>query len=276
MESVFGEVLDNTTYMKPVFPSLVALAWGEPRRRRYWERELLNAMVIVQRGWAKPEEMTGSWAGAMGHTQWMPEVWLNVGLDFDRDGRVSPFGSPADALASSARYLVERGKYRRGERWGYEVRGSSKGGTRSYGAWQAAGVRRADGEPFPRPKDRARPWAPVRGGPSFLLGQNFYAVRSYNPSMNYTLAIVHLSDRLRGEGPFMQNFPGAEPRAPTLEELRELQQRLTKAGFDTAGIDGRVGNDTMRAVRAYQKKAGMEPDDGYAGLKVLARLRGGS
>jgi hypothetical protein len=114
----------------------------------------------------------------------------------------------------------------------------------------------------------------VPGGPAFLIGPNFFAVRSYNPSMNYALAIAHLSDRLRGDGPFKQLFPGAEPRAPTLEELQDLQQRLTKAGFDTGGIDGRVGNDTMRAVRAWQEKVGMEPADGYAGLKVLARLRG--
>ena len=112
-------------------------------------------------------------------------------------------------------------------------------------------------------------------GRQFLLGQNFYAVRSYNPSMNYTLAIVHLSDRLRGGGPFVQGFPGGE-RTPTLDELQELQERLTKAGFDTGGVDGRIGSDTMRAVRGYQNKVGIEPADGYAGLKVLNRLRGGS
>ena len=94
-------------------------------------------------------------------------------------------------------------------------------------------------------------WAPVPGGPSFLLGQNFYAVRSYNPSMNYTLAIVHLGDRLLGGGPFVQPFPGSE-RTPTLAELQELQTRLTQAGFDTGGNDGRVGNHTMQAVRNFQ------------------------
>ena len=119
VESAYGDPLVQQNYMRPVFPALAALAWGEPRRRAYWEKELLNALVIVERGWGTPAEMRGSWAGAMGHTQWMPEVWLNVGLDFDGDGRVSPFGNPADALASSARYLVERGKYRRGEHWGY-------------------------------------------------------------------------------------------------------------------------------------------------------------
>jgi hypothetical protein len=118
-------------------------------------------------------------------------------------------------------------------------------------------------------------WVPVPGGPGFLIGPNFFSVRSYNPSMNYALAIAHLSDRLRGDPPFAKVFPGGEPRTPTLEELQELQQRLTKAGFDTVGVDGRVGPDTMRAVKAWQEKVGMEPADGYAGLRVLARLRGG-
>ena len=92
VESSYGEVIDNPKYMRPVMPALAALAWGEPRRRTYWEAELLNALVIIERGWAEPKEMIGSWAGAMGHTQWMPEVWLHVGLDYNRDGRISPFG----------------------------------------------------------------------------------------------------------------------------------------------------------------------------------------
>src|SRR6202171_5571382 len=151
VESAYGDPLVQQNHMTPVFPSLAALAWHEPRRRAYWETELINALKIVDRGWGTPEQMRGSWAGAMGHTQWMPEVWLNVGLDFDGDGRVSPFGSPADALASTARYLVDRGKYRRGERWGYEVKGAASRGARRYAAWQAAGVRRANGEAFPLP-----------------------------------------------------------------------------------------------------------------------------
>jgi membrane-bound lytic murein transglycosylase B len=156
VESAYGDPVVQQKYMRPVFPALAALAWGEPRRRAYWEKELLNALVIVQRGWSTPKEMIGSWAGAMGHTQWMPEVWLNVGLDFDGDGRVSPFGSPADALASTARYLVNRGKYRRGERWGYEIKGAASGRARSYRAWQSAGVKRADGEAFPLSSATAR------------------------------------------------------------------------------------------------------------------------
>jgi lytic murein transglycosylase len=278
IESAFGDPLVQQNHMRPVFPALAALAWGEPRRRTYWEQELINALRIVERGWGTPAEMRGSWAGAMGHTQWMPEVWLNVGLDYDGDGRVSPFGKPDDALGSSARYLVQRGKYRRGERWGYEVRvpaGTRAGdAARTYGAWQAAGVKRADGQAFAQPNATARLWVPVAGGPAFLLGPNFYAVRTYNPSMNYTLAIVHLGDRILGGGPFVQAFPGSE-RTPTLAEVQEIQRRLTASGFDTGGTDGRVGNDTMRAVRAFQRKVGMNPADGYAGIALLARLRQG-
>ncbi|MDB5599337.1 MAG: lytic transglycosylase [Xanthobacteraceae bacterium] len=277
IESAYGDPLVQQNHMRPIFPCLAALAFGEARRRAYWETELINALRIVEKGWGTPAEMRGSWAGAMGHTQWMPEVWLNVGSDYDGDGKVSPFGKPDDALASTARYLLQRGKYRRGEHWGYEVKGGGASGeaSRSYAAWQAAGVTRADGQPFPQPQATAKMWQPVNGGPVFLLGQNFYAVRSYNPSMNYALAIVHLGDRLLGGGPFVQPFPGSE-RTPTLAEVQEIQTRLTKLGFDTGGTDGRVGNDTMKAVRDFQKKVGMQPADGYAGIKLLARLRQGA
>jgi membrane-bound lytic murein transglycosylase B len=280
MESAFGDVMDNPKVMRPVFPALAALAWGEPRRRSYWERELLNALVIVERGWASPDKMVGSWAGAMGHTQWMPEVWLNVGVDYDRDGRINPFTIP-DALAGTARYLVSRGKYRRGEPWGVEVRLprgfnqrlADRRTARKIDAWRKLGVATADGKPFPT-LAAARLWQPMAEGPAFLLGQNFFAVRSYNPSFNYALAIVHLGDRVAGKSGFAQAFPGGE-RALTLAEVQEVQRRLTALGFDTGGADGRVGNMTMRAVRAFQSRAGLSRADGYAGLEVLERLRRG-
>jgi membrane-bound lytic murein transglycosylase B len=279
MESAFGDVVLNPKHMRPVIPSLAALAWGEPRRRTYWEKELLNALVIIERGWAKPEAMVGSWAGAMGHTQWMPEVWLNMGVDYNGDGRISPFGSPDDALAGTARYLLKRGNYRPGEGWGCEVRlpegmSPSAGGMRPIAAWHKAGVKRADGEAFPRVGEQARLWQPIARGPVFLITRNFTAVKSYNPANAYTLAIVHLGDRIKGAGPFTRQFPGGE-RPLTLSEVQEVQKRLTKLGFDTGGTDGRVGRDTQVAVRAFQRKAGLEPADGYAGLKVLARLRQG-
>ena len=281
MESAFGDVIDNMKHQRPVIPALAALAWGDSRRRPYWEKELLNALVIVERGWGTPANMIGSWAGAMGHTAWMPEVWLNVGIDYDRDGRVSPFGPPDDALASSARYLVNRGKYRRGESWGLEVRLPSgfnrrladRSTRRTAATWQSLGIQPAKGQAFP-PLGTAALWHPDPGGPAFLIGQNFFALRSYNPSFNYSLAIAHLGDRIRGDGPFVQAFPGGE-RPPTLEEVQEIQRRLTQAGFDTDGTDGRVGRETMRAVRAFQQRAKMEPADGYAGVKLLERLRQG-
>jgi lytic murein transglycosylase len=279
IESSYGEVIDNPKYMRPVIPALAALAWGEPRRRHYWEAELINALVIVERGWSEPKEMIGSWAGAMGHSQWMPEVWLHMGVDFNHDGRISPFGLPDDALAGTARYLVDRGHYRRGESWGCEVTvpgGHRRDrGYRTYAAWRERGIVRANGAAYPRPDDKAKLAVPVPGGPAFLIGQNFSAVKSYNPAFSYTLAIVHLADRIRGGGPFAHPFPGSE-RLMTLDEMQELQRRLTAAGFDTDGEDGRAGRDTSRAVLAFQKKTGMSPADGYAGLKVLARLRQGA
>jgi len=279
IESSYGDVITNPKYMRPVIPALAALAWGEPRRRSYWEQELINALIIVDRGWAEPKDMIGSWAGAMGHTQWMPEVWLHLGVDYDHDGRISPFGPPDDALAGTARFLVERGHYERGQAWGCEVRlpggfksGRAHGVWRPYAKWHDLGVVRADGAAFARPGEQAQLAVPVDDGPAFLLGKNFFAVKTYNPAFSYALAVVHLADRVRGEGPFIQSFPGGE-RTPRLAEVQEIQQRLTALGFNTDGTDGRVGRDTMLAVRAFQQKVGIEPADGYAGVKLLERLR---
>jgi membrane-bound lytic murein transglycosylase B len=277
IESAFGDPVVAKNHERPVIPSLATLAWAEPRRRAYWQQELINALAIVQRGWSTPDEMVGSWAGAMGHTQWMPEVWLHVGMDYDGDGKISPFGPPDDALASTARFFVDRGKYRSGEPWGYEVRvppGVRARGSRSYTAWRDLGVTRADGQPFREPAAKAQIWLPVRGGPAFLLGPNFFAAKSYNPSMNYALALVHLGDLCVGGAPFVQKFPGSEP-PPTLGEIVEIQQRLTALGFDTGIADGRIGSATTIAVQNYQRKIGMTPADGYAGVGLLARLRSG-
>ena len=283
MESAFGEVVIDKKYMKPVINCLAALAWGEPRRRTYWEAELINALLIVDRGWAEPEDMIGSWAGAMGHTQWMPEVWLNMGVDFDGDGKVYPFGKPDDSLAGTARYMVARGKYRAGEAWGYEVRLASSfnvsaadGKTkRTVADWEAMGLARASGDAFPRPADPARVYLPAGiNGPGFLLLQNFAAIKSYNPSFKYALAIGHLADRMRGGGPFIQPWPVIE-RPLSLDELQEIQVKLTAAGFDTGGVDGRTGEKTQAAIQAWQKSVGMSPADGYPTDKVLIKLRGG-
>ena len=216
----------------------------------------------------------------MGHTQWMPEVWLHVGVDYNKDGRIQPFGPPDDALAGTARYLVERGRYRRGEHWGCEVKLPAgfkvkHKVARTYAQWRDLGVTRADGAPFARPGDRVQLRQPVSGGPAFLHGQNFSAVMSYNPAFSYALAVVYLADRISGAGQLVQRFPGGE-RTPTLAEVQEIQRRLTALGYDSGGTDGRVGRDTMRAAQAFQRKIGMTPADGYPGLALLARLRKGA
>lgn len=281
MESAYGEVIVNPKYMKPILPCLAALAWGDARRRSYWEQELANALLIIEKGWAAPEQMQGSWAGAMGHTQWMPEVWLNMGVDYDGDGRIFPFGKPDDALAGTAQYMVKRGKWRRGEGWGYEVKlpanfnaAQADGrASKTIAQWQKLGVTRANGQGFPRPGDQAKLRAPAgMGGPAFLLLSNFFAIRSYNPSFNYTLAIAHLGDRIRGGGPFIQPWPVNE-RQLSLVEIQEMQEKLTALGFDTNGTDGRVGENTMKAIQEWQIRVGMKPADGYPTEKVLNLLR---
>ena len=148
--------------------------------------------------------------------------------------------------------------------------------SRSYAAWQARGVTRADGEPFPQPNATARPWVPVPGGPAFLIGPNFFAAKSYNPSMRLCAgALLSRRPLRRRRALRCRNFPGSEP-PPTLADIEEIQRRLTALGFDTGGADGRLGLATTLAVRNYQRKTGIEPADGYAGVGLLARLRQGS
>ena len=280
IESSYGDVIDNPKYMRPVIPALAALAFGEPRRRNYWEAELLNALVIVERGWSDPKQMIGSWAGAMGHTQWMPEVWLHIGVDYNKDGRVLPFGPPDDALAGSARYLVERGRYRRGESWGCEVKlpagfNASTRRSRSYAQWRDLGVTRADGAPSRGPQIRCSCALPVERRPGVPARAEFLRRHELQPGVQL---------RARGRPsrrphprrrPACAAFPGGE-RTPTLAEIQEIQRRLTALGYDTGGTDGRVGRDTMRAAQAFQRKVGMTPADGYPGLALLARLRKGA
>jgi lytic murein transglycosylase len=281
MESSYGDLIDNPKYMKPVLTSLATLAYAEPRRRKYWEQELLNALVIVARGWAQPNEMVGAWAGAMGHTQWMPEVWLNMGVDFNGDGKISPFGPPDDALAGVAHYLQARGKYQPGLPWGFEVKVDAKFNfaladnrkARSLSEWESRGLKRADGKPFENKNIFTRVTFPAGAhGPGFTLTQNFYAVMSYNPSFKYALAVCLLSDRLKGSNGLITPWPRGE-RQLSLEEMIELQQRLTALGFDTEGVDGRVGSTTMKAIQTYQKSRALARVDGQPSERVLRALR---
>ncbi len=203
--------------------------------------------------------MIGSWAGAMGHTQWMPEVWLHVGIDYDGDGKISPYGPPDDALASTARFFVERGSYRRGEHWGYEVRMPAElhgGRSRSYAAWQALGVTRADGEPFPQAMRDGTTLA-AGAGRSGLPGRPEFFRREELQPVDEPMRsrLVHLGDRCSAAGPSCRKFPGSEP-APTLAELQEIQARLTALGFDSGGADGRIGGGDDASGAQFSAQSG--------------------
>jgi membrane-bound lytic murein transglycosylase B len=278
-ESSFGEVLTNNRVMRNVFRSLATLGWGEPRRKSYWEGELLNALTIVERGWADPREMVGSWAGAMGHTQFMPEAWLRIAVDFDGDGRRNLFRVP-DALASTARFLRERGRWQTGQPWGFEVAPTpgfdanlADGTTaRSLSRWASLGLARADGGSLAGEAEARVRFPAGVAGPGFLTLQNFRAFMAYNPSFLYALAVGHLADRIRGAGPFIRPWPGME-RPLSTEDMAEIQRRLTAAGFDTGGTDGRVGDMTRRAVRGFQERNGMAQTDGFPDSLFLDRIR---
>lgn len=278
-ESSYGEVLTNNRVMRNVFRSLATLSWGEPRRKAYWEGELLNALIIVERGWADPREMVGSWAGAMGHTQFMPEAWLRMAVDYDGDGRANLFRIP-DALASTARFLRDRGRWQTGRPWGYEVVAASgfeasaaDGSTaRSLSRWASMGIARADGMALSGDSEARLRFPSGLQGPGFLTMQNFRAFLAYNPSFLYALAVAHLGDRIRGGGPFVTPWPGAE-RVLTSDEMAEIQRRLTAAGFDTGGTDGRVGDMTRRAVRGFQERNNLPLTDGFPSEPFLNQIR---
>ncbi|QYZ69247.1 lytic murein transglycosylase [Neotabrizicola shimadae] len=262
----------------PLMDSLATLACGG-RRAAFWEGEVLAALRILQAGDVTPAAMQGSWAGAMGHTQFMPSSYLRLAVDFDGDGRRDIWGDdPTDALASTAAYLAASG-WVRGQPWGLEVtlpegfdyRQSGEGVFKPPAEWRALGVAPVGGGELP-----AGGLAELRlpggwRGAAFLTFGNFKAIEAYNLADAYVIAVGHLSDRIAGGPPIAAGWP-REDRALVLEERVELQQRLTDAGFDTGGVDGRIGPKTIRAMQAWQEAQGLPPD-GYASLAALDALR---
>lgn len=279
MESSYGAVLDNTNIVRPVIRSLATLAYGDQRRSRFGREQLIAALKILERGDIAPERMMGSWAGAMGHTQFIPTTFEAHAVDFDGDGRRNIWTSVPDALASAANYLRVSG-WRRGETWGYEVelpRGfdfsrNEEGTSRSLSDWQRMGLRRTGGRDFPRGSDQGSLFLPAGArGPAFLLLPNFRVIKRYNNADSYALAVGHLADRIIGAPAFQGNWPRND-RSLARSERRELQQLLTRRGHDTGGIDGQIGPMTRAAIRSYQAQAGLVPD-GYASSDILDRLR---
>ena len=278
MESSYGAVLDNTNVVKSTIRSLATLAYMGGSRQRYGRTQLLAALGILQRGDISMGGMTGSWAGAMGHTQFIPTTFEAYAVDWDGDGRRDIWSSPVDALASTAAYLAAMG-WDEGKTWGYEVvlpasfDFEHNGSERTLAEWGQYGIVRANGIGFPRPDDDAKLWVPAgANGPAFLLLDNFRVIKRYNNADSYALAVGHLADQLQGFGTFRQAWP-REERPLGESERFELQQLLANRGLYGGAIDAIVGRGTRTAIRSFQSQAGVVAD-GYASDLLLRRLRG--
>jgi membrane-bound lytic murein transglycosylase B len=272
LESFFGTRRGNV----PVISALSTLAY-DGRRGEFFESQLVAALKILQAGDVAPGAMTGSWAGAMGHTQFIPTSYLAFAVDFTGDGRRDIWGEdPTDALASTAAYLAKSG-WTRGLPWGMEVTlpggfnagllGRGKG--QSAEAWAAQGVRSAGGQALAGRSIIAG--GNGGGGPYFLLTQNFATILRYNNAQNYAIGVGHLSDRLLGRGAVQASF-GPDANGMTQADRQALQRGLTAAGFDTGGTDGVMGAKTKAAISAYQASIGLQVT-GEPSVDLLRRLR---
>lgn len=279
VESSYGAVLDDPTIVRPAIRSLATLACGDPGRAGYWRNELVAALKILAAGDATAERLTGSWAGALGNTQFMPSVFLSRAVDFDGDGRRDIWGSVPDALASTANYLVAEG-WRRGERWGSEATLppgfdpalADETTVRPLSQWRSLGVRPVRDEGLAEEAGATLFLPAGIRGPAFLLLPNFSVILRYNTSFSYALTVAHLSDRLRGLPGFAQEWPRGD-RMLSKDERREFQDLLTAQGHPVGAIDGKIGPRTRAALRAFQTGAGL-PADGYADAALLETLRG--
>ncbi|WP_062016858.1 lytic murein transglycosylase [Aureimonas sp. AU4] len=276
MESNYGRILERPDVMKSVPQALATLAYKDPRRAKFARTQLIAALKIVQAGHATPQTLTGSWAGAMGHTQFIPTSYQLYAVDMDGNGHPDIWRSVPDALATAANLLAKNG-WQGGRTWGYEVQvpagaGSLGKGNRSIAEWQKLGVRRVAGRAFPSGAETARLFQPAGpNGPSFLLTKNFSVIKRYNNADKYALAVGHLADRIAGGGDFAGSWPrGYEPLSMT--ERYEVQQRLTQHGLYDGKIDGKIGSGSKVAITAYQRRAGVE-EDGNASKALLDLLR---
>lgn len=273
LESYYGTRMGDA----PVISALATLAY-DGRRGEFFEKQLVAALKIIQSGDISPAAMTGSWAGAMGHTQFIPTSYLAYAVDFTGDGRRDIWSAdPTDALASTAAYLQRFG-WRRGQPWGLEVAlpaGFDAGLTgrsrrQNVGNWSALGVRPAAGGALPDHGPAAVLTPAGVTGPAFLVFRNFDVILRYNNAESYGIGIGHLSDRIAGGGPIRGRFP-PDAYGLTIDERRQLQARLTAAGFDTGGTDGVIGPQTRAAIAAYQQSVGL-PATGDPSQALLRRL----
>lgn len=248
-------------------------------RKDFFREELLTALRIISDGHVSANNMTGSWAGAMGHTQFMPSSFMRYAVDYNGDGRKDIWNSVQDALGSTANYLKEHG-WRPGETWGYEVKlpqGFNFAAARQLdkapiSQWASMGIGRVSGRAFPRGTDMASLYMPAgASGPVFLLLPNFDVIKRYNNSNSYALAVGHLADRIIGGGSFATPWPSGD-YALNKDQRAQLQGLLNRAGYNVGTPDGVIGPKTRAAVLAYQQAAGI-PADGYISGKLLDRLK---
>ena len=273
VESDFGKGFGK----RPIVQSLATLScFG--RRQAYFRTELNAALKILDRGDVNPAHFNGSWAGAFGHTQFMPSTFLSTAVDMDGDGKRDVIDSVPDAMGSTANYLRKAG-WVGGLPWGYEVTvptgysgPTGRGNKRAMSSYAALGVKRVDGGSL---GDAAAGLLLPAGarGPGFLVTRNFDAIYAYNAAESYALAIALLSDRLRG-GPGMQTAWPVADRGISRAERREVQTLLKAKGYDIEKIDGAIGTNSRRAIADYQTRLGVSRDGRPSG-SVLDALRAG-
>jgi membrane-bound lytic murein transglycosylase B len=276
MESTYGEAMKKPKSLRSVIRSLSTLAYLDKRRRKFARAQLIASLKILQAGLVRPDQLRGSWAGAMGHTQFIPSSYLIYAQDMDGKGKKDIWNSVPDALATAAN-LLKRNGWRTGRTWGYEVKVPSRlygqaGKTRKLSQWAKAGVSRVGGRKFPARDDKAVLNFPAgKSGPAFLLLKNFYVLKRYNNSNKYALAVGHLADRISGAGDFVYPIPRPHPKL-SLSQRKELQTLLAKMGLYEKDIDGNIGSGTRAAIRRAQIKMGLNPT-GFESPAFLSRLR---
>ena len=275
LESAYGRSMGS----KNVIGSLATLAFSGGRRAAFGRAQLLAALSILESGDIAIDEFTGSWAGAMGHTQFIPTTYLAHAVDFDGDGKRNIWTSVDDALASTANYLRVSG-WRADAIWGCEVElppgfdfsVSGYGVKSSVKEWFMLGLRPVAGAALPAIDIDASVILPTgANGPAFLVTDNFRAILRYNNATAYALGIAHLSDRLQNKAPIQKKWPFDEPPLAR-SEREELQKLLDDVGFSSGGVDGIIGAQTRRAVRDFQRSVKL-PVDGYPSTKLLDLLR---
>ncbi|MDW3223564.1 MAG: lytic murein transglycosylase [Paracoccaceae bacterium] len=274
LESAYGTFRGKNDIVQ----SLATLAY-DGRRGAFFEEQLIAALEILQNGDTSPRNMTGSWAGAMGHTQFIPTSYLDYAVDFTGDGRRDIWSDdPSDALASTAAYLSRFG-WVTGQPWGVEVQLpqgfdftlANRKTTKSPRQWARLGVVDMAGRSVPNHGKAAILLPAGSQGAAFMIFKNFSVIERYNTADAYVIGVGHLSDRIKG-GPAIKARWPRDDRALTFAERQEMQRRLTRAGFSTKGVDGKIGPKTIDAVRGFQRSQGLTPD-GYASLNLLKRLR---